>query len=125
MYRTTSASSSTTISLPNLSLSYPNRLFVDIIGTPFLNRSITDHVIAALLASDSPCATRLITPKVNSFFASIVFRFTSSKNTPTGGDKPFRTLTTSRQSLVFLANRLTLFVTMRSIFPSLQSCIIR
>ncbi|OTO57671.1 hypothetical protein A5842_002485, partial [Enterococcus faecium] len=59
MKRTISASDSSITTLPNLSLVNPKKLCVGIIGNPFLNRSIIDHVIASLFCSLSACATTL------------------------------------------------------------------
>ena len=117
------ASSSFTMRFPSESWSYPRRTGVR--KMPLLKRISMDAFIISLLLWLSSCARVEIKERDISEFGFNVYIFSVSKNTPIGGDIAASCRTYPMQSSTFLANLDTLFVTIKSIFPALQSAIIR
>ena len=118
------ASSGTILStVPFLSLVYPRKCFVLRITLPSWNFFLTLHLILLDMLRLSSSARLAIIVKTNSLRSCSVSRFSFSNMIPM--PSAFSFLAVCTQSSVFLANRLTDFVIIRSIFPSSQSFIIR
>ena len=78
-----------------------------------------------LLVWDSSCAIAEINDRLISEVLSSVKICSFSKNTPIGGVWDFKAVTVPTQSTMLRENLETLLVIIRSIFPLVQSSIIR